>query len=214
MSPEQARGETVDIRTDLFSFGAVLYEMITGRQAFSGNTAAVIFHAILDKNPASISRFNRGASCALDRLIRKALKKDRDVRYQSAAEMRSDLERMKRDINSRGISAPLAELQRQPRARKGVESLAVLPFVNTVGNTDTEYLCEGIAESLINNLSQLPKIRVVQRTTSFRYKGPKVIPQQVGRELNVVSAGFFIRRASQTQSRRGRVVKPLYCGLP
>src|SRR2546422_1358346 len=78
MSPEQARGETVDMRTDLFSFGAVLYEMITGRQAFSGSTAAVIFHAILDKNPASITRFNRGASATLDRLIRKALKKDRD----------------------------------------------------------------------------------------------------------------------------------------
>jgi non-specific serine/threonine protein kinase len=187
MSPEQARGEGLDSRTDLFSFGAVLYEMGTGRQAFSGNTTAVIFQSILDRDPTSASRLNPDVPEALDRIIGKALDKDRDMRYLSAAEMRSDLKRLKRDTDSRHGSAapPAAPPTRPSRSRKGIESLAVLPLVNASGDPDSEYLSEGIAESLINHFSQLPKLRVAQQHKSFRYAGANVDVQEAALALNV-----------------------------
>ena len=100
MSPEQARGEELDARTDLFSLGAVLYEMATGRQAFAGNTSAVIFHSILERTPASAVQINPDLPADLDRIISKALEKDPETRYQSAAEMRADLKRLKRETDS------------------------------------------------------------------------------------------------------------------
>ncbi len=145
MSPEQARAEPLDARTDLFSFGAVLYEMATGRQAFPGNTAAVTFQAILDRNPTSITHVNPEMPVALDHIIGKALEKERDMRYQSASDMRSDLKRLKRDSDSgriadqrglRGGSA--AGSPRATRSRKGIESLAVLPLFNASGDPDSE----------------------------------------------------------------------------
>src|SRR5207253_8300782 len=105
MSPEQARGEELDARTDLFSFGAVLYEMATGRMAFSGNTAAVIHEAILNRTPAPASQVNQGLPPMLDEIIAKALEKDRKLRYQSAADIRTDLQRLKRDTDSTGLPA-------------------------------------------------------------------------------------------------------------
>jgi serine/threonine protein kinase/Tfp pilus assembly protein PilF len=182
MSPEQARGEDVDTRTDLFSFGVVLYEMTTGTQAFSGHTTAVIFDAILNRQPAGLDRIQGD----LARLLRKALEKDRSLRYQTAAEFRGDLKRLKRDTDSSHVAvAPTPSTSRPLRARKGIESLAVLPLVNASGDPDSEYLSEGIAESLINSFSQLPKLRVVQRSKAFRYKGANIDLQEAGRELHV-----------------------------
>src|SRR5262245_50856230 len=183
MSPEQARGETLDARTDLFSFGVVLYEMTTGRQPFSGNTTAIIFQAILAKEPASIARLNPDVPAGLDRIISKALGKDRWVRYVAAAEMRGDLKRLKRDTDSGRVTEPAAT--RQQRPRRAIESLAVLPLVNASGDPDSEYLSEGIAETLINAFSQLPKLRVLPRSRVFRYKGDNLDLRGTGRELNV-----------------------------
>ena len=183
MSPEQARGQAVDARTDLFSFGVVLYEMATGVQAFPGQTTAVIFDGILNRNPIGFDRMHP----ELGRIVRKALEKDRSLRYQTAAEIRGDLKRLKRDTDSSRFVAAAstpAPAPRQSRARKGIESMAILPLFNASGDPDSEYLSEGIAESLINNFSQLPKLRVVQRSKAFRYKGADLDLQEIGRELN------------------------------
>jgi len=181
MSPEQARGEDVDARTDLFSFGVVLHEMATGTPAFPGNTTAVIFDAILNRPPAPLDRVHP----ELSRIIRKALEKDRSLRYQTAADIRGDLKRLKRDSDSGRVVTSVATTQRHTRSRKGIESLAILPLVNLSGDPDSEYLSEGIAESLINSFSQFPKLRIAQQQKSFRYKGADVDLQEAARELHV-----------------------------
>ena len=214
MSPEQARGEELDSRTDLFSFGAVLYEVGTGERAFAGNTSAVIFQAILDRAPVSPSRLNPQLDPKLEEIITKALEKDRKMRYQSASELRTDLARLKRDTESNRASAspgrPARHLFRGrskaalalagavavalimlavwsgfSRTRAAIESLAVLPFANSSADPNTEYLSDGITESLINSLSEVRGLRVMARSTVFRYKGKEPDPQKVGRDLHV-----------------------------
>jgi serine/threonine protein kinase len=128
MSPEQARGEPLDARTDLFSLGTVLYEVATGRQAFDGNTSAVVFDALLNRVPAPPSRTNPNVPPDLERVINKSLEKDRELRYQTAAEMRSDLKRLKRDTESGSrMATPAAVLpKRSPWAAAGVAGLVAL----------------------------------------------------------------------------------------
>src|SRR5437016_11983189 len=136
MSPEQAKGEALDARSDLFSFGAVLYEMATGDLPFPGSTTAVIYDAILHAPPKSPSRMNGGLPVELEQIISKALEKDRRLRYQSAADLRGYLQRLKRDLSSRR--------GRAASEQAAEKSVAVLYFENLSGAKEDEYFRDGM----------------------------------------------------------------------
>ena len=194
MSPEQVLGKALDVRTDLYSFGAVLYEMLTGTMLVQSQVTGAIFDDILHKPSASILSSNPKLPKDLDRLLSKALEKDRELRYQSAAELRSDLKRLKRDLSSRASSGNTAA---RPSHKRPLTAIAVLPFENANADPSYEYLSDGLTETIIDELSQIPKLSVVARSTVFRYKNRELDPQAVGKELNVgaVITGRLVRRA-------------------
>ena len=155
MSPEQVRGEDLDSRTDLFSFGAVMYELATGTAAFSGNTAWEISNAILTNSVAPALRSNPKLPAEVQRVLNKALESDRALRYQSAVELKSDLQRLKRELQS-GRAFLAGAPVRRPRTPKAIDSVAVLPFENASDDPENAYLSDGLTGALINILATLP----------------------------------------------------------
>jgi TolB-like protein/Flp pilus assembly protein TadD len=211
MSPEQVRGQEVDTRADVFALGAVLYEMNAGCPAFTGATAGDLIVAILEREPQPLAEVRPDAPAGLDAVVRRALSKRRETRYASADEMASDLaeirlrleaevtlERLGRSGRTTAMrTTARSSVTRRTKTRKPVDSLAVLPLENAGDDPDTEYLSDGITESIINGLAQLPRLRVVSRTTVFRFKGHRIDPLDAGRELGVraVLAGRVVRVA-------------------
>ncbi len=196
MSPEQARGQLTDARTDLFSLGAVLYQMATGILPFEGDTSAVVFEAILNRDPAPVTQVNPRIPPEFARILDKALEKDRTLRYQTATDLKTDLTRLKRDLESGRKRA--AETTDSHAGKQHEKSVAVLYFENLSGVKEDEYFRDGITEDIITELSKIRGLRIFSRPTVLAYRDRNVTPTQIGQQLRAAYVlGGSLRRSGQ-----------------
>ncbi|HEX4002121.1 MAG TPA: protein kinase [Candidatus Acidoferrales bacterium] len=188
MSPEQARGQLVDARTDLFSTGTVLYQLATGTLPFQGDTSAVVFDAILNRDPRPALELNPSLPPDFVRILEKTLEKDRNLRCQTATELKTDLSRLKRDLEL-GKRRAKEKTDSDPGAQKQTgKSVAVLYFENLSGAKEDEYLRDGITEDVITELSKIRGLNTFSRPTVLAFRDKPVTPAQIGQQLGAAYA--------------------------
>jgi non-specific serine/threonine protein kinase len=200
MSPEQARGQATDARTDLFSLGTVLYQMATGALPFPGETSAVVFDAILNREPPPIDQASPGLPPELGRILGRALEKDRNLRYQTATDFKTELLRLKRDTESGGRRA--AELSDSRGGAAAEKSVAVLYFENLSGVKEDEYLRDGVTEDIITELSKIKDLKIFSRSTVLSFRDKAVAPAQIGQQLG---AAFLLTGSLRRAGTRLRI---------
>ena len=197
MSPEQSRGQLTDARTDLFSLGTVFYQMATGTLPFNGDTSAVVYEAILNREPPPANQVNPAMPPEFDRILEKLLEKDRNLRYQSATDLKTDLSRLLRNIESGARKEAEMEDSRSGNRQTTQKSIAVLYFENLSGVKEDEYFRDGITEDIITELSKIRGLNIFSRPTVLAYRDKSVTPAQIGQQLKAayVLAGS-LRRAN------------------
>ncbi|HEY6045354.1 MAG TPA: serine/threonine-protein kinase, partial [Pyrinomonadaceae bacterium] len=183
MSPEQARGEITDARTDLFSLGTVLYQMATGFLPFQGDTSALVFDAILNREPQPPQQHNASLPAEFGRIIGQALEKDRDLRFQSATDLKTGLKRLKRDLDTSSRQAAADSGSGTRRTASTDHSIAVLYFENLSGMKEDEYLRDGITEDITTELSKIKNLKTFSRAMVLTFRDKSVTAGQVGNEL-------------------------------
>lgn len=196
MSPEQARGQFTDCRTDLFSLGTLFYQMATGTLPFQGETSAVIYDAILNRDPVPIMQLNPALPPGLARIVEKCLEKDRNLRYQTATDLKTDLIRLKRDLDSGSRRTGDSGELRGGVAKHGSKSVAVLYFENLSGAKEDEYFRDGITEDIITELSKIKGLNIFSRPTVLAFRDKPVTAAQIGQQLGASFVlGGSLRRA-------------------
>jgi serine/threonine protein kinase len=217
MSPEQARGEVADARTDLWSLGVVLYETVIGNRPFDGLTSAVVFDSILNKVPTPVRELNPDVPVDLAQIIARLLEKDRGLRYQSAAELLADLKvRMVGPANLRSRhqasfvwrpnAASVTEAVRAIKLAESEPSIAVLPFANISVEEAQEYFSDGLTEEIINTLGRIPGLKVTARTSAFAFRGKE---QDIAKIAKVLRVGAILEGSVRKSGNRIRVTAQL-----